>query len=152
MGMPWVRAASKIVVPCATDTGVPSMINSTSFAAGLMIFSALTEANPSRTVAANNMVFHHTREMFHHRGDRNRHYLPKSTNGCLPHGQRKFVHDLHVVFGASPFGPAFEHLDHLLRTHPAGHAFATRLIAVEASGVERHVQHASAFGANDDCS
>src|SRR5580692_4068113 len=114
MGMPWVRAASKIVVPCATDTGVPSMINSTSFAAGLMIFSALTEANPSRTVAANNMVFHHTREMFHHRGDRNRHYLPKSTNACLPHGQRKFVHDLHVVFGASPFGPAFEHLDHFL--------------------------------------
>ncbi len=75
---------------------------------------------------------------------------PKPANGCHLHRCRQFIEQLHVTFGASSFGPAFQQLDHLLRAHAAWYALAAGFVAIEARRIERHVKHAAVFGANHD--
>src|SRR5712691_7000392 len=116
MGMPWTRAASKIVVPCGTDTDVSSIVSCTCFAGTdltdttasiVILFSGLIEADPSGAAAPDDVFFYDARKMFHHRGDGDWHNLSKSANGCLPHSRRKLFQDLHVFRRTLPCSPAF---------------------------------------------
>src|SRR5579872_2036044 len=156
MGMPFIRAASKIVVPGATETGVPSIVSCTCFGVGfagaasaLMTFSRL-EADSSRAMAANQVILDDSGEMFHDRSDGDRHNLAKTTDGSLFHRGRKLIENLHVLLSASALGPAFQHFDHFLRAHAAGNALAAGFIAIEPGGVKSHVEHAAALGTDHD--
>src|SRR5258706_14643271 len=48
------------------------------------------------------------------------------------------------------FRPSRKHFDELLRAHAAGNAFAAGFVAVEADCVQRHIEHAAAFGADNN--
>src|SRR5579872_354885 len=158
MGMPFMRAASKIVVPWGTDTAVPSIVSCTCFTglgfagavSALITFSRLAEADSSGAMTAHQVIFDDAGEMFHDRGDGDRHNLTESADRSLLHRGRKLVEKLHVLIGASAFGPAFHHLDHFLRSHAARNAFAAGFVAIESRRVESHVEHATAFGAHHD--
>src|SRR5579864_6110714 len=76
--------------------------------------------------------------------------LAQTADGTQPQGLGKFFHDLLVRFMMPSLRPAMKNLNHLLRSYSAGHALSTRLVAIKTYRIERHVQHASAFGAHYD--
>src|SRR5229473_1248896 len=46
--------------------------------------------------------------------------------------------------------PAHEYVGHFLRADASGDTFAAGFVAIEAHGIESHVQHASGLVADDD--
>src|SRR5712691_10553692 len=63
---------------------------------------------------------------------------------------RQLVDEGQVLATPSAAGHVREDVDHLGRPDPAGDALPARLVLEELHRVQRHVEHAGAFGADDD--
>ena len=98
----------------------------------------------------NNVFFQDTGKMLYHRSDGNWHDLPESADGRLPHRGRKVGQKLHVAV-------LLLRRSSLLASRPVfgnrpGRARTSRRIRCDRTEcIQRHVQHASALGAHDDC-
>src|SRR6266478_1791844 len=96
------------------------------------------------------MFVNHFTKVFQHRKDGDGNHLAESADRRQLQGMRELIEQWQVGARGAAFGPSRKHFDQLLRTHSARDALATRFVAIEADRVERHVEHASAFGADHD--
>ena len=80
--------------------------------------------------------------------------MAESADAGESHGLRKFVEEREVGLilgiGETALCPADEQVGHFLRADATGNAFAAGFVAIEADGVEGHVEHASSVVANHD--
>src|SRR5712692_9494701 len=168
MLMPFMRAASKTVVPAGTRTGWPSRVMSTRpggvvavlilwadpYALGFTGACRRCETNTAGAIAVQNVSVNFGAKMFQHGLNRRGHDLAETADGGKAHGLREFVEEREISailrYGYAALRPAHEHIGHFLRTDAAGNTFAAGFIAVEAHGIEGHVQHASGVVADDD--
>ena len=148
--MPFRRAASKIVVPAGTETAGRRWSTGSSRGVELM----LSLASRSRHLRGNDdsaMCSSTTsREMLQHRRDGNGNDLSEAADRGELHRARIARRATGDRAAQTAFGPASQHLDHLLRSEAAGNTLAAGFVAVEAHRVQRHVEHAAAFGADHD--
>src|SRR5260370_26524670 len=111
MLMPFIRAASKMLVRAGTRTDWPSSVMSTkpggviavvilrtdSYALGLARTRCGGEAPPARTLSLQNVRIDLTAKMFQHGLNRCRHDLAETADGCKAHGLREFVEERQVI-------------------------------------------------------
>src|SRR2546426_889448 len=149
MSTPRLRAASKTRVPAGTSTAAPSMV---SFTRGVGKPSASLghRAHARRTAPAGNVVLDLFGEVGDDRLDRRRRHLPEAADGGEHHRLGQLVDQVEILALAAAVGDVFQDPDHLGRAQAAGDALAAGLVPEEADGVERHVEHAGALGADDD--
>ena len=140
--MPFIRAASKTLVPAGTRTDFPSMVMST-IPAGVEAVVMLgpdsnalcfttsrcgREANPARALAFQNVCIDFPAKMFQHGLNWSRRNLAKATNRRLTHGLREILEERQVrtvlQLREAALRPANEHVGHLLRAHAARHTLA----------------------------
>src|SRR5438046_2721544 len=80
--------------------------------------------------------------------------LAEAANGSEAHGLGKFVEQCEVGailrFGKAALRPADQEVDHFLRADATGDALAAGFVAIEAHGIEGHVEHAGGVVADDD--
>src|SRR5439155_13903364 len=168
MLMPFMRAASKTVVPAGTRTGWPSRVKSTrpagvlavvilranSHALGFAGARSGCKTNAARALAVQNVGVNIGAKVFQNGLNRRRRDLAEAADRSETHGLREFVEEREVGailrFGHAALRPAPEHVGHLLRANAAGNTLAAGLVAIEAHGVEGHVQHAGGVVADDD--
>src|SRR6266850_398321 len=153
MLMPFMRAASKTLVPAGTRMDWPSMVMSTrpGGVVAVVISGANTNAlrfsgagGRSETDAAGALAFQNVRvnlgaKMFQDRLNRCGRDLTEATDRSEAHSLRELVEQREVGailrFGDAALRPAHEHIRHFLRTHTTGNAFATGLVAIKTDGV-----------------
>src|SRR6267142_285985 len=168
MLMPFMRAASKTLVPAGTRTDWPSIVTSTR--PGGVVAVVISGANSdalcftgaggrSEADAAGALAFQNVRvnfgaKMFQDRLNRRGRDLTEAADRSKAHGLRELVEQREV--GAilwlrdAALCPAQEHVRHFLRADAAGNAFAAGLIAIKTDGVQSHIQHAGRIVANND--
>src|SRR6266850_2293640 len=166
--MPFMRAASKMLVPAGTRIDWPSIVTSTR--PGGVEAVVISGANPnalgfagagsgSETDPAGALAFQHVcvnfgAKMFEDRLNRRRRDLTEATDRSKAHGLRELVEKREVSailgFGDPALRPAHEHVRHFLRANAAGNAFAAGLVAIKTDSVQSHVQHAGGIVANND--
>src|SRR6267143_2218183 len=165
---PFIRAASKTLVPAGTRTDWPSIVISTtpggvavvvilgadSDALGFSCARSRSEADPAGAFAFQNVRVDFGAKMFQDGLNRRGYDLTEPANRSEAHGLRELVEQRQIGavlrLGNAALRPAHEHVRHFLRTNAAGHAFAARLVAIETHGVQSHVQHAGRIVANND--
>src|SRR6266403_829385 len=168
MLMPFMRAASKTLVPAGTRTDWPSIVTSTrpGGVVAVVISGANTnalrfagagsgsETDPAGALALQNVCVNFGAKMFQDRLNGCGCDLAEATDRSKAHGLRELVEQREVGtilgFGDPALRPAHEHVRHFLRADAAGHAFAAGLVAIKTDGVQRHVQHAGRIVANND--
>src|SRR5271163_1154870 len=96
------------------------------------------------------MRFDFVPEMLEDGSDGCGHDLAEAADGGEPQRVGKLVNQGEIVRGAVALRPSGEEVNQFLRTHAAGNAFPAGFVAEKLCGVERHVQHARVFAANDD--
>src|SRR5882762_6372734 len=166
--MPFMRAASKTLVPAGTRTSWPSRVMSTkpggvvsvvmlranSYALGFPGVGRRREANSAGALALQNVRVDFWTKMFQYGLNRRRGNLTEAADRSQAHGLRKFIEQREVGailrFGYAALRPSSEHVRHFLRADAAGDTFAAGFVAIEARGIEGHVQHASGLVADDD--
>src|SRR6266850_1267456 len=166
--MPFMCAASKMLVPAGTRIDWPSIVTSTR--PGGVEAVVISGANPnalgfagagsgSETDPAGALAFQHVgvnfgAKMFEDRLNRRRRDLTEATDRSKAHGLRELVEKREVSailgFGDPALRPAHEHVRHFLRANAAGNAFAAGLVAIKTDSVQSHVQHAGGIVANND--
>src|SRR5258708_39113536 len=168
MLMPFMRAASKTLVPAGTRTGWPSRVMSI-IPGGVLAVVILRadpdalgftgacrrcETNSAGALALQNMSVNFSAKMFQHGLNRRGHDLAETADRGKAHGLREFIEEREISailrFGYAALRPAHEHVGHFLRTDAAGNTFAAGFIAIKAHGIEGHVQHARGVIADDD--
>src|SRR6266850_2862791 len=168
MLMPFMRAASKTLVPAGTRTDWPSIVISTRPGGVVAVVisganpSALdfastgsrSETDPAGALAFQNVCVNFGAKMFQHRLNRRGRDLAEAADRSKAHGLRELVEKREVGailgFGDAALRPAHEHVGHFLRAHTARNAFAAGLVAIKTHGVQGHVQHAGRIVANND--
>src|ERR1700693_2593476 len=178
IAIPFIRAASKTLVPGGTDTARPSIVMLTSpggedtvaiiysarrcrpyswpntYTLSFDVARCISETYSTGALPFQNMSVDFGAKMFQHRLDGRRNNLTKTADGCEPHGQRQFLKQRQVgailCFRQRALGPTRQQVHHFLRTDAAWHALAARLVAIEAHSVQGHVQHAGGVIADDD--
>src|SRR6266700_1957560 len=168
MLMPFMRAASKTVVPPGTRTAWPSSVMSTKPGGVVVVVILWTnsnslcftttcrscETNTARAFALQNVRIYFRAKMFQHGLNRRRYDLAESANRSEAHGSRKFVEERQVTAILRIENPALrptrQHLRHFLRADSARDTLPAGFVAIKAHGVQRHVQHASCLVADDD--
>src|SRR5712691_3656978 len=98
------------------------------------------------------MVVNDLAKMFQDRKDGDGNYLAKSADGSQLQRMRELIEQWQVAARGAAFGPSRKHFYQLLRADATGNTLAARFVAREADCVERHVEHAAAFGADHNCS
>src|SRR5215472_4687915 len=164
--MPFIRPASKTLVPAGTRTDFPSIVRSTIPGGVLEVVmlgsnsNALRfagprcwrEANPARTLTFQNVRINFGAKMLQHGLNWSSRNLAKAADGRLAHRLRKIIEERQVRsilwLGNAALRPANEHLRHFLRAYAARDALATRFVAIKTYCVQRHVQHAGRVVAN----
>src|SRR6266850_941408 len=168
MLMPFMRAASKTLVPAGTRTDWPSIVMSTrprgvvavvisganSNALGFAGAGGGSETDPAGALAFQNVRVNLGAKMFQDRLNRCGRDLTEAADRSKAHGLREFVEQSEVGailgFGDPSLRPAHEHVRHFLRADAAGNTFAAGLVAIKTHGVQSHVQHAGCIVANYD--
>src|SRR5882757_2048379 len=168
MLMPFMRAASKTLVPADTRTGWPSRMMSTKpgGVVTLVILGANTnalrfasprgggEADAAGAFALQNVRIDFGAKVFQHGLNRRRHDLAETADRCKAHSLREFIKEPEVgailSFGDAALRPARKHVRHFLRADAARYALSAGFVAIEAHCVQGHVQHASCVVTNDD--
>src|SRR5437016_348912 len=168
MLMPFMRAASKTVVPAGTRTGWPSSVMSMrpggviavvilradSNALGFSGARGSAEADSTGAFALQNVGVNFGVKVFQNGLNRRGRDLAEAADRSETHGLREFVEECEVGailrFGHAALCPAPEHVRHLLRADAAGNALAAGFVAIEAHRGEGHVQHAGSIVADDD--
>src|SRR6266851_359481 len=168
MAMPFMRAASKTLVPAGTRTGWPSRVMPTKpgGVVAVVILGANAdalgfagargggEADAAGTLALQHVGVDFGAKMFEHGLNRRRDDLAEAADRGETHGLREFVEEGEIGailrYGYAALRPAREHFRHFLRADTAGDTFAARFIAIKTHGVEGHVQHAGAIVTNHD--
>src|SRR5713226_4262044 len=168
MLMPFMRAASKTVVPAGTRTGWPSRVMSTRpggvvavlilwadpYALGFVGTRGGGEADSAWAFALQNVRIDFGAKMFEHGLNRRRGDLAEAADGSQTHGLREFVEERQIGailrFRDAALRPANEHVRHFLRADAAGDTLAAGFVPIEAHRVEGHVQHAGGVVADDD--
>src|SRR6266404_3776581 len=160
MLMPFMRAASKTLVPAGTRTDWPSIVISTrpggvvvvvisganAHALGFAGAGGRSGTDPAGALSFQNVCVNFGAKMFQHRLNRRRRDLAEAADRSKDHGLRELVEKREVGailgFGHAALRPAHEHVRHFLRAHTTRNAFAAGLIAIKTDGVQSHVQHA----------
>src|SRR5216683_2644306 len=168
MAMPFMRAASKTLVPAGTRTDWPSrlmptkpggvvavvILGANADALGFAGARGGGEADAAGTLALQHVGVDFGAKMFDHGLNRRRVDLAEAADRGVTHGLREFVEEGEIGailrFGYAALRPAREHVRHFLRADTAGDTFAARFIAIKTHGVEGHVQHAGAIVTNHD--
>src|SRR6266849_10881512 len=168
MLMPFMRAASKTLVPAGTRMDWPSMVMSTrpggvvavvisganSNALGFAGAGGWSEADAAGALTFQNVRVNLGAKVFQDRLNRRGRDLAEAADRSEAHGLRELVEKREVGailgFGDPALRPAHEHVRHFLRAYAAGHAFAAGLVAIKTDGVQSHVQHAGRIVANND--
>src|SRR5258708_11831863 len=156
--MPFMRAASKTLVPAGTRTvwlarvmsiipgGVVAVVilRADHEALGFSGGCRRCETNTAGAIAVQNVSVNFGAKMFQHGLNRRGHDLAETADRGKAHGLREFVEEREIGailrFGYAALRPAHEHIGHFLRTDAAGNTFAAGVISVEAHGIEGHVQ------------
>src|SRR5467141_692339 len=165
---PFIRAASKTLVPAGTRTDWPSIVISTtpggvavvvilgadSDALGFSCARSRCEADPAGAFAFQNVRVDFGAKMFQDGLNRRGYDLTEPANRSEAHGLRELVEQRQIGavlrLGNAALRPAHEHVRHFLRANAAGHTFAAGLVAIKTHGVQSHVQHARRIVANDN--
>src|SRR6266436_5224292 len=168
MLMPFMRAASKTLVPADTRTGWPSRMMSTKPGGVVTVVILGANANALRFASARSggeadsagaLTLQHVRihfgaKMFQNGLNRRRHDLAETADGSKAHSLREFIKEPEVgailQLGDAALGPARKHVRHFLRADAARYALSAGFVAIEAHRVQGHVQHASCVVTNDD--
>src|SRR5713226_3910145 len=168
MLMPFIRAASKTLVPAGTRTAWPSRVMSTkpggvvavvilranANALGFAGARGGGEADAAGALTFQNVGVDFSPKMFQYGLNRRWHDLAEAADGSEAHGLREFVEERQIStilrFGDAPLRPARTHVRHLLRADAARYTLAAGFVAIEAHGVEGRVQHTSGVVADHD--
>src|SRR5712692_772491 len=168
MLMPFIRAASKTLVPAGTRTAWPSRTMSTN-AGGVVAVVILRananalgfagargggEADAAGALTFQNVGVDFSAKMFQYGLNWCWHDLAEAADGSEAHGLREFVEESEVGtvlrFGDAALRPARKHVRHFLRADAARDTLTAGFVAIEAYCVERHVQHTGGVVADDD--
>src|SRR5260370_5482449 len=168
MLMPFMRAASKTLVPSDTRTGWPSRMMSTKpgGVVTLVILGANTnalgfasagrggETDSARALTLQHVRIHFGAKMFQNRLNGARRDMAETADGGEASSLREFIKEPEVgaILGlrAAALRPARKHVRHFLRADAARYALSAGFVAIEAHCVQGHVQHASRIVADDD--
>src|SRR5712664_3476598 len=168
MLMPFIRAASKTLVPAGTRTDWPSMVISirpggvvavvisgaNSNALGFAGAGGGSEADSACALAFQNVRVNLGAKMFQDRLNRRGRDLTEAADRSKAHGLRELVEQREVgamlELGDAALRAPHEHVRHFLRTHTTRNTFTAGLVAIKTDGVESHVQHASRIVANNN--
>src|SRR5437899_678015 len=168
MAMPFMRAASKTLVPAGTRKARPSIVTSIipggvvavvilradSYALGFTGARSGGKANPAGTLAPQNVRINFSAEMLQHGLNGGRRDLAEAADRSLAHGLCKIIEQGEIGailrLGDTALCPTREQIRHFLRSNAAGNALAAGFVAIKAHGIERHVQDAGSVVANDD--